>query len=192
MVAQDELELALGSPLPLPSPVRKRLSLEKEGDEILVTLGEDSYRFSHRNAGLYEIVSSGVPLLDSPLTVNLWRAPTDNDRGFGATIADKWSGYGLDKLQTRVTMLEAGEKDGAVFVHIHSVHGLPCRPILELRQHLFENNGKVGLSLSISPWAPANDLLPAQAGHASGCRKLRQPLLCGRSPRELSDRSWAR
>lgn len=156
VVAQDELELALGSPLPLPSPVRKRLSLEKEGDEILVTLGEDSYRFSHRNAGLYEIVSSGVPLLDSPLTVNLWRAPTDNDRGFGATIADKWSGYGLDKLQTRVTMLEAGEKDAAVFVHIHSVHGPAVyRPILELRQHfLFENNGKVGLSLQYIPLGP--------------------------------------
>ncbi|GFH23215.1 lactase, partial [Haematococcus lacustris] len=52
----------------------------------------------------------GEPLLAAPLQLNLWRAPTDNDRGgFGSSsYAARWLAAGLDRLD-----VEEGSPAGA-------------------------------------------------------------------------------
>jgi len=54
----------------------------------------------------------GVPLIQRGPMVNLWRAPTDNDRGFGMPMAREWRAMGLDHLQWRVDEVEIGSVRG--------------------------------------------------------------------------------
>ena len=54
------------------------------------------------------------PLLATPPSLALWRAPTDNDRigGWGT----RWVAAGLDRLERRVAGIERSEADGSVAV----------------------------------------------------------------------------
>ena len=122
--------------------------------------GEDVYRFSFEQAGLYRIESAGIPMLDSPFALNVFRAPVDNDRGFSVRIADRWERYGLDKLQARVTAFESAREGADVLVIVRSVHAPKIfRPLLTLEQSWrFTPEGRVELKLCYSPY-PGNESL---------------------------------
>ena len=153
VVARDQVELQMGSkPAVLPM-VKKALRLEKDDRCISVFSGHNAYRFSLDKAGLYSINSAGTELLKAPLGCNLWRAPTDNDRGFGADIAKLWAQYGLDKMLARVTAFEAQEQNGSVYVKVESVHGPAIfKPIVKLSQsYRFTGSGRVVLDVQYSP-----------------------------------------
>lgn len=160
VVARDQAELGLGEPRPVHALPKKPLNLEKMESEITVRSGETVYRFSFEKAGLYQIECAGQPILTSPLALNVWRAPTDNDRGFGANVAARWAKYGLDKLQARVTAFEAEKTEDEVRVRITSVHAPKIfRPLLTLEQRFrFLPCGKVELKLDYTPY-PGNEKL---------------------------------
>lgn len=152
-VAKDQLELQLGSKLPAAAPVKKSLKLEKDDRHISVSNGQTVYCFGFDKAGLYSICHAGTELLKAPFSCNLWRAPTDNDRGFGANIAKLWAQYGLDKMLARVTVFDAFEQDGNVYVKVESVHGPAIfKPIVKLSQNYrFTGSGRVVLDVQYSP-----------------------------------------
>ncbi len=54
----------------------------------------------------------GVSLIRRGPRINFWRAPTDNDRGFGMPIAQEWRRAGLDRLQRRVDVVKFGAAQG--------------------------------------------------------------------------------
>lgn len=154
VAAADQVQLEQGIKTTSPSIESKPLKLEQSAVQIKVYTGEDVYLFSKAQAGLYQIVSSGIPMLLSPLSLNLFRAPTDNDRGLQANIAKRWIAYGLDKLQARVTEFEAIKKGEEVIVRIISVHAPAVyRPIVKLEQvYHFSPDGSVALDLSYQPY----------------------------------------
>ena len=158
--ARDQAQLLLGeeeTPVRLPL---QPLSLEQSGREITVRSGEDVYRFSFEQAGLYGIESAGIPMLDSPFALNVFRAPVDNDRGFSVRIADQWKRYGLDKLQARVTAFESAREGADILVTVRSVYAPKIfRPLLTLEQSWrFSPEGPVELKLCYSPY-PGNESL---------------------------------
>ena len=161
MLAQEQLPLALGQEMEKLPVVEKSLHMEAGAGQIAVFSGQDTYRFCIDKAGLCGIESAGVQLLTAPFALNLWRAPTDNDRGFGANIAKAWSTYGLDKMQARVTAFE-GRKDGEeLVVTVESVHGPAVfRPLVKLRQVFrFDQYGGAGLEVTYTPFSWQNEHL---------------------------------
>lgn len=83
---------------PAPPPVRRRAPLSRQGADVLVGPG----RFDAATGGLRAV--GGLPL-DRPV-LDLWRAPTDNDR-LGGREADGWQALGLHRLTARLTGLDA-------------------------------------------------------------------------------------
>ena len=55
--------------------------LSRESDATVVTIGELTYRFDDRTGAVAAIQALGLDLLASPLRLNFWRPPTNNDEG---------------------------------------------------------------------------------------------------------------
>lgn len=161
ILARDQAVLSLGEEESLPALPKKPLSFEQSEREIIVRTGEDVYRFHHASAGLCGIESSGIQLLQSPFSLNVWRATTDNDRGVGGRIADQWERYGLDKLQARVTAFEAKQDGEEITVMIRSVHAPKVyRPLLTMDQlYRFREDGSAELFVSYTPYGGNEKLM---------------------------------
>lgn len=85
-----------------PLPVRKAnksvapdtydVILEQDDLEINVTAGETVYTVSKISGLITQITDNGKDMLSAPVTPNIWRAPTDNDR----RIKNSWIGSGYN------------------------------------------------------------------------------------------------
>ena len=66
------------------------------------------YVYNKYTASFDQLVFDGVPMLDEPISINIWRAPTDNDR----RVVHAWKRYGYDRATPRVyeTTLEETEQ----------------------------------------------------------------------------------
>ena len=77
---------------------KNRLEYGEDERYIEICCGETCYRFDKVLGTICEIVHDGKSMIEEPLTVEIWRAPTDNDR----YIAEKWYDAGYDKVITKV------------------------------------------------------------------------------------------
>lgn len=69
---------------------------------ITVEDGETAYRIEKVTGELSSMRCGGKEFITSPLTFNIWRAPTDNDRN----IRLKWQDQGYDRMQNDLRSLE--------------------------------------------------------------------------------------
>ncbi|MFS0821653.1 glycoside hydrolase family 2 TIM barrel-domain containing protein [Bacillus sp. 1P02SD] len=96
------------------SRVYRPLSI-KETEHKLEVLGESSaYTFNKIYGVLESWKHQGIELLDQGPKINIWRAPTDNDKlGLEEFSVKKeeveWKHFGLDHMQTRVIAVEYEE-----------------------------------------------------------------------------------
>jgi len=165
VVAQEQLPLLLGhAPKPLSLPPA-RLGLTEEPNTITVTSGQATYTFTRQGKGLSGIQVQGSQLLSQPLNVNLYRASTDNDRGW-ANMAGKWQARGLDKPHTRLTRFEAKQADGAIQVLVDGVVApMSLRPFLAFKQAFtFLEDGRVRLAVRYEPLHLEKDLYLPRLG----------------------------
>ncbi|MBB4931087.1 beta-galactosidase [Lipingzhangella halophila] len=96
----------LGSTAPRPEPAG---AAPATGTEGVLTLGPGT--FDSASGALRSI--GGVPV-SSPVALDLWRAPTDNDHAqHGISVEDQWRRLGLDRLTERRVATEMAE-DGLV------------------------------------------------------------------------------
>ncbi|NLC32832.1 MAG: DUF4981 domain-containing protein [Clostridiales bacterium] len=189
--ARDEVRLKQGEKKPSFSFPKLHLRMDQNEGYIKVSVGEDVYLFSRQLAGLCGLESSGIPLLISPVSLNMFRAPTDNDRGLHANIAKRWTDYGLDKLQSRVTRFEVAKQGEDIVVQIDSVHAPAVyRPIVKLLQvYRFNSCGQVMLDLTYLP-QPAhmddikNMYLPRLGMRFRMPRSFERLMWYGRGPHE--------
>ncbi|MEV4604279.1 glycoside hydrolase family 2 TIM barrel-domain containing protein [Amycolatopsis sp. NPDC049253] len=82
------------------------------------------------------------------LRLDVWRAPTDNDRGSEEPLADRWRAAGLDRLQHRVLGLEAS--GGGLTVRTRSA-AAGQREGLVATWRWTEDGAAVRLRLAIEP-----------------------------------------
>ena len=165
VVAQEQLPLALGHEAPKASLPPRALSLARDARSITVTSGQAAYRFTREGKGLAGILFGGSQMLKEPLTGNLFRATTDNDRGF-ANMARRWQTRGLDKPLLRLTRFEAEEAGDSIRVFVSTVmapKSLP--PILTLDQAFtFLPDGRVLLEATYVPQGIQEDLYLPRLG----------------------------
>lgn len=101
LVAWDQVQLAACESAPLPRPdlsgrdaVPLRSKRAKAGDLTIAV----------EQQGLSSVLLGEVPVIVSPVTPCVWRAPTDNDGGKPGTrplfqsLTEKWVAYGLNAL----------------------------------------------------------------------------------------------
>lgn len=112
-----------------------RLSLAEDEGAYTVTDGENEYRVSKQTGMLCAIVSEGTPLLASPLALEVWRAPTDNDKYVAGSV---WRPLGYDRVRTTCRSLTLAE-NGAEEIELVSRLSLGAdakRPFLAVSVHM--------------------------------------------------------
>ncbi len=150
LVCSDQLKLSHGFETDIPKVPEKAISLTKHEQLYTVSAGSSEYVFS-RN-GLEKIRCSGFDLINSPFTINMFRATTDNDRGF-ANIAKLWETYGLANLQQRVTSFNLQEGKDKIAITVESVHAPKVYPpiVKTVQEFTVLNTGELLYNLNFVP-----------------------------------------
>jgi len=96
----DQFELP-GTPAPYfkaPKPAKPSPLTVTEGERF-ITLSDGEYELEYdtRAASFSSISLGGSPLIEAPMTFNIWRAPTDNDRN----LRHEWETWGYDRAMIR-------------------------------------------------------------------------------------------
>jgi len=84
------------------------LALSEDGDRVTIRGKNFTAIFSRAAGTLVSLDYGQGELLSAPgdapagPTLQAWRAPTDNDRGFGKWLAREWTQAGMDQLKRRV------------------------------------------------------------------------------------------
>ncbi len=161
-VCEEQLPLKLGKAQAVLPNITHALRLEQMPDGAVVTCGKARYVFTKAAKGLESLTMADTSVISSPVEINLWRAPTDNDRGFGAHISDKWELMGLNRLTGRLQRLEARAVKDAVVVTAESVYAPPVyRPVVRLTQTwTIRSDGRVLLNARYVPLMELPTYLP--------------------------------
>ena len=131
----------------------------KEGTETWQIEGGDfAVEFERDSGALLSYESAGKSLLadsarDQPLPlVQAFRAPTDNDKGFGKWLAKNWQNAGLDKLTPKTTSIESVTRERSL-VELKTANELLCAGgSIQSRQHwLVRGDGTMELQCEFSP-----------------------------------------
>ncbi len=108
-VAREQLKLDVTTPLPAALPKEPAaVSIDERGDQVTITGAGFKAAFSRAAGTLFsldygsgELIAGGAgPVLQ------VFRAPADNDKGFGKWLARDWRQTGLDKLTRTVESFE--------------------------------------------------------------------------------------
>lgn len=161
-VCEEQLPLKLGRAKATVPAVTHALRLEQTPAGPVVTCGTARYVFTYADKGLSSLTVAETAVISSPVEINLWRAPTDNDRGFGAHISDKWEHMGLNRLTGRLVRLEAEAMRDTVVVTVESVYAPPVyRPVVSLTQTWrIQADGRVLLNARYVPLMELPAYLP--------------------------------
>ena len=159
VVAKDQLPLALGkaeAPASLPA---LPLTLRNTHTGCVVSSADFSVSFDAE--GMSGLTFHGVPLLAQGSRINLWRAPTDNDRG-GPNMGKKWEALGLSRLLCRSEKFTAALKENTAVIELEGVYGPKVTPpLLKVSQKFtVHGDGRIGLEICYAPLKEIDVYLP--------------------------------
>ncbi|MCQ2385549.1 MAG: DUF4981 domain-containing protein, partial [Clostridia bacterium] len=104
--------------------------LEEDGNGFTVTVGETLYRVDKHTGLLVSVCDRGLPLLSSPMTMTVWRAPTDNDRN----IKKHWKDYMIDLAEVMCYSVNAeSQTERATISADLSLGAAAFKPILHAK-----------------------------------------------------------
>ncbi|QIK55682.1 DUF4981 domain-containing protein [Dysgonomonas sp. HDW5B] len=92
------------------TPISK---IDRYADRMEVQGKDFSAVFDMQNGNLSSLKYSGKEMIVSPLIFQGYRAPIDNDKGFGNWLAKDWKQQGLDSLKRVVKSAEIVEENGS-------------------------------------------------------------------------------
>lgn len=153
-VAWAQFELPLSAPAPvLPLAAMPPLRVS-EGKRTIDVWGEEfRLSFDTFTGRIHRWEYQGVELLLEGPRLNLWRAPTDNDR----YVAVKWREAGLDRLQHRVSRVELVRVlEQAVQVEVEStLAGYALRPAFRCtHRYTLYGSGDLLVDTHLLPLSP--------------------------------------
>ena len=108
-IAFEQLELSVNpppaeqAPRDAPRAGKMRVTDDPVGGRAVVRGGDTVATFDQTSGALISLMQDGREILAGPGgLLQAWRAPTDNDRGFGKWLARDWSDAGLEMMERRV------------------------------------------------------------------------------------------
>ncbi|QDV74062.1 glycoside hydrolase family 2 TIM barrel-domain containing protein [Botrimarina mediterranea] len=87
------------------------LEVEETADSVRLKGPRFTARFDRHTATLVSLQYDGAEVLARPFTLQAYRAPTDNDRGFGSWLAKEWTDAGLDRLTVEPVSVAVQSRD---------------------------------------------------------------------------------
>ena len=114
--------------LPAVPAMRPRFAVDTAPDAFRVQSGDTVYTVDRLSGMITSISDHGKELLSTPITPNIWRAPTDNDR----RVRREWEPLGYDRMQTRCAAcrLEAVSAEEIAIATEFTMAADSYRPIL--------------------------------------------------------------
>ena len=125
-----------------------QLSVHTHGNEVLINGADFNHVFDLRLGTFTRVSASGVELISSPLTFEVWRAPTDNDRN----IKHQWRAWGLDRANMRVYEAAVAKTtaQSCVIRTRYAIGGYTQKPVLRGEaEWTVDTSGRVTLSTSV-------------------------------------------
>jgi hypothetical protein len=201
-----EIDVGVVQPKPKFSEGWSCISEDKEGISLVYP---DLRLFYDRNQGhIASFEYKGMPLLERGFAVNLWRAPIDNDGGWGASFDGQssrpegepmfvipWRQSGLDVLETRVESCDLSLADGSAAIDTHlilsSKAGL-CFPVRILIQMSSSGAVRHGIWISNPHDVEVLPTIPRVGGFFQLPRTFQRFSWLGRGPQHsYADRKQA-
>ncbi|MDE7332552.1 MAG: DUF4981 domain-containing protein [Lachnospiraceae bacterium] len=120
-------------------------SVREDGKYITIEGKRFAYRMDKRYGLFEQLTCNGRGLLDRPMELNIWRAPTDNDR----KIKEKWYAAGYDRSITRAYGVRFREEQDGVFIHsTMSVSAVAIQRMLNIETDwIIGRNGEITLKM---------------------------------------------
>ncbi|MGQ1945555.1 glycoside hydrolase family 2 TIM barrel-domain containing protein [Geofilum sp. OHC36d9] len=106
-VARDEILFEENNYFAFNEPVTTKPAVKQDGGSIILSTQNVEVRISKRSGLLYRMVANGHWLINSELTPDFWRAPTDNDFGNGMpTRCNVWRTAGRNRILNSINVEE--------------------------------------------------------------------------------------
>jgi beta-galactosidase/beta-glucuronidase len=100
------------------------LAVREERNRLVIGAGAWSLGFDTIHGRLDQWTLDGLALLNRGPQLDIWRAPTDNDRN----VKNKWREYGYDRMLTRLDRLKVVRQDAhVVVIEVDSTMAAVCR-----------------------------------------------------------------
>lgn len=157
----DQVELTSFAPAVLPAAAGE-VRVEEDGDRIILTGNDFRYVYNTLTGVFDEMVAGNRTLLDKPMSYNLWRAPTDNDRN----IRHRWQEAGYDRTIARAYETDITEEGGAAVLRTTlSISAVYLQRLLDITvEWRVDGEGRVACTLDahknpVIPFLPRFGLL---------------------------------
>ena len=134
-------------PKGLPALVGAGLRIHEKGSEVHMK-GHDFYYVFDLHLGAFtKLMRHGINTITEPLTFDVWRAPTDNDR----YVQAQWRTFGFDHFTTHIyEATYEGALHQCDITTSYALGGLSKQPILRGKAHwLVADNGKITLKTTV-------------------------------------------
>ena len=116
-VATEQFKLS-SSEKPIFVPEKGNINLNETADALVVKGERFEAVFSKKEGTLSAYTLNNVPLMSKGLELNLFRAPTDNDK----QVSGDWQRKGLYQLQTETGKWETRQEEDRITLHIRNCH----------------------------------------------------------------------
>ena len=162
-VGFEQLELCAKAIAPVSAPaIRTTLTLSEDNKSIRVSDNGCVYTVDRIHGLLSSIVGNGKELLTTPVTPNIWRAPTDNDR----KIRRDWQSAYYDRMQVLCRSCEVSEQtDDRVLVSAALAMGASAKTILLEMKVVYEFRRGEGVVLHTDVCVGAKKLFLPRFGY---------------------------
>jgi len=158
-VAYEQFELQKGKLISTGLSNKGKLKVEENADAIKVFGTKFSTSWNKKSGNLTSLVYSNKEILaqqakefEKQPIVQAFRAPTDNDKGFGNWIAKDWKLQGLDSPKVVVDSIRHfARKDGALVLEVFQTNQYKTGKISSKLIYTVNSEGKIDLECSFNP-----------------------------------------
>lgn len=128
-------------------PVEQAVKVKEDQRRIYMEGKGFFYIFNKHNAAFEQISYEGMNYLSKPVEINVWRAPTDNDRNMKA----EWLRAGYDKARTRAYETTCITTDKEVEIHTTFSLSAPAvqRMLYVDAVWTVKNSGRIRVSMAV-------------------------------------------
>ena len=128
----------------LPALVSGKVEVAQDHRYVTVTGPSFRYRFDVRTGAFDQLVVNNRSLITEPMLLNIWRAPTDNDRN----LKNDWKKAGYDRAIQRAYETACEVKDGlGVITCSLSLAPIYLQPVLQVKaRYVIGKDGTIDCS----------------------------------------------
>ena len=116
-VGMVQFLLAAEEPVYAKSVSRYPVETAENGNTITVTCGDTVYTLNRVSGCITDITDNGTSLITRPIVPQIWRALTDNEKGWNHNIGAFWEANGLNRTQIKCyscRVTEASEEKAVI------------------------------------------------------------------------------